>query len=338
MKASTRTQFSKMQQRLAASYGVENVSQQFSIAPTVAQLLKDKIVEQSTFLPKINVVTVDDLQGENILGSASGPVTGRTDTSGEAERQPRDVLGLKKYTFTLHKTDSDVYIRYATMDAWSKFPDMAERYGRYVQTRIANDMEIIGWQGTSAAATTDLSTNPLMQDVNKGWLQYMRDNLPANILQKGKVDNEIRFGIGGDWPNLDVAVFDLLQGIPEYMRQNLVVLVGTDLVAQEKSALYAAVGAKPTEKTLLAASLTTFGGLPWETPSNFPSRGLVITSYDNLSVYQQDGSWRRQVVEQPKKDRVEDYNSRNEGYVVETPEKFVGVEFAHVKLEGEWTD
>lgn len=338
MKAQTRLQFDALQQRLAASYGVASVSQQFSIAPSVAQLLKDKIVEQSTFLPKINVITVDDLQGENILGSSSGPVTGRTDTSGDDERKPRDVLGLNKYAFTLHKTDSDVYIRYATLDAWAKFPDMAERYSRYVQTRIANDMEIIGWQGTSAAATTNLTANPLMQDVNKGWLQYMRDNLPANILSQGKVEGELRFGAGGDWPNLDVAVFDLLQGIPEYMRQNLVVLVGTDLVAQEKSALYAAVGAKPTEKTLLAASLTTFGGLPWETPSNFPSRGLVITAYDNLSVYQQEGSQRRQVVEQPKKDRVEDYNSRNEGYVVETPEKFVAVEFAHVKLEGEWTD
>ena len=33
-----------------------------------------------------------------------------------------------------------------------------------------------------------------------------------------------------------------------------------------------------TEKAALNGSLTTFGGLTWETPSNFPARGLVVTS------------------------------------------------------------
>jgi hypothetical protein len=58
----------------------------------------------------------------------------------------------------------------------------------------------------------------------------------------------------------------------------------------------------------------------------------VITSYDNISIYRQSDSWRRQIVDNPKKDQVEDYNSRNEGYVIETPEKFVAVEFANVKV------
>lgn len=339
MKNDTRQKFAAMLGRLAAGYGVESVAQQFSITPAVAQQLKDKIVEQSTFLPLVNVISVDEIKGENILGSASGPVTGRTDTNGEGERIPRDVLGLARYTYELKQTNSDVYLRYATVDAWAKFPDMAERYARYVHQRIANDMEIIGWYGVSAADTTSLTANPLMQDVNKGWLQYMRENKSANVLDEGATGGEIRLGAGGDWPNLDVAVNDLLQGIPEFMRQNLVALMGGDLIAMEKAALYAAVGGKPTEKTLLAASLTTFGGLPWLTPSNFPGRGLVITSLDNLSIYQQADSWRRQIVDKPSKDRVEDYNTRNEGYVVECPEKLVAVEFANVKLknaEGVW--
>ena len=336
MRDQTRKHFHILCGRLAKGYGVPNVSEQFSISPSVQQLLKDKIVEASTFLPRINIITVDELKGENILAGASGPVTGRTDTTGDAERTPRDVLGLAKYTYELAATQSDVYMRYYTVDAWAKFPDMAERYLRYVQARIASDMEIIGWHGISVAATTDLVANPMLQDVNKGWLQYMRENKPANVLPQGSVAGKIRFGAGGDFVNLDVAVHDLLQGIPSFLRQDLVALIGTDLIAQEKSALMAAVGGKPTEKTLAQMSLATFGGLTWETPSNFPARGLVITSLDNLSIYQQDGSWRRQIVDNPKKDRVEDYNSRNEGYVVETPEKLVAWEFNNVKLEGEW--
>jgi P2 family phage major capsid protein len=171
-----------------------------------------------------------------------------------------------------------------------------------------------------------------MQDVNEGWMQYMRDNKAANILTEGGTVNEIHIGEGGDYVNLDHAVSDLLEGIPQYLRTGLIALIGSDLVGREKSALYQALGLKPTEKTLATASLTFFGGLPWETPNNFPSRGLVITSLDNLSIYVQSGSWRRRIKDKPEKDRVEDYNSRNEGYVVETPEKFVGVEFDNVKL------
>jgi hypothetical protein len=65
----------------------------------------------------------------------------------------------------------------------------------------------------------------------------------------------------------------------------------------------------------------------------------VITSLDNLSIYMQSGTWRRHIKDKPEKDRVEDYNSRNEGYVVETPEKLVAVEFDNVTVpqsDGSW--
>jgi len=333
MRDTTRQLFSALCAVLAANYNVRSVAEAFSVAPTVAQELKDKIVEQATFLPKINVLQVDELVGENLLGFANSTVTGRTDTSQpDKERTPRSVLGMGNYGYKLSQTNADVALRYAIMDAWAKFPDFQARYARYVQQRMGNDMELIGWRGTSAAATTDATANPMLQDVNKGWMQYMRDSLPANILTGGETTGLIKIGGGGDWPNLDVAVNDLLQGIPEFMRRDLVALIGSDLIAREKAALFAAVGGQPTEKTALAASMTTFGGLPWETPSNFPGRGLVITSYDNLSIYQQADSWRRQIVDNPKRDQVEDYSSRNEGYVVETPEKFVAVEFANVRL------
>lgn len=340
MRETTRQHFSALCATLAANYGVRSVAEAFTVIPAVAQALSDKIVEQATFLPKINVLPVDELVGENLLGYANSTVTSRTDTSQEGkERTPRNVLGMGKYGYQLSQTNADVALRYALMDAWAKFPDFQARYARYVQQRMGNDMELIGWHGTSAAATTDPGANPLLQDVNKGWMQYMRDNLPANILADGAAVGLIKIGEGGDWPNLDVAINDLLQGIPEHMRRGLVALIGSDLIAREKAALFAAVGGKPTEKAAMSASLTTFGGLPWETPSNFPGRGLVITSYDNLSIYRQSNSWRRQIVDNPKKDQVEDYSSRNEGYVVETPEKFVAVEFANVRLPdgaGSW--
>lgn len=331
MKDITRKRFNEMCARMAFNYGVASVMQQFAVAPEIEQRLQDKIVEQSTFLAKINVITVMEKEGENILGSASGPASGRTDTTVDGqERSPKDLLGLGSYKYLCSQTNSDVYMRYNTMDVWAKFQDLGERYARYVQQRIANDREIIGWYGESVAADTNLTTYPMMQDVNKGWMQFMRDNLPANILTEGAVAGEIHIGAGGDFENLDHAVADLSQGIESFLRKDLVAFIGSELVGQEKAVLYKAIGQTPTDKTLATASLTTFGGLPWETPSNFPARGLVITTYDNLSIYVQEGTWRRNIKDKPEKDRVEDYNSRNEAYTVETPEKFVGVEFGNV--------
>jgi len=333
MKDSTRKQFNQLTGQIGKGYGVSSVTETFSVAPTIEQRLQDKIVEKEEFLGKINIVPVDDMEGENILGSASGPVSGRTDTSVEGkERKPKDLLGMTNAGYKLHQTNSDVYITYKTMDAWAKFPDLPNRYTGYVQERIAKDRVTIGWYGESAAKDTNISTHPLMQDVNIGWMQYMRDKLPKNILTQGATNGEIRIGAGGDFLNLDHVVADLLQGIPSFLRSDLISLIGTELVGMEQVNLFKAVGQKPTEKTQAAAAQRDFGSLPWMTPNNFPARGLVITSLKNLSIYHQSGSWRRRIKDKPEKDRIEDYNSRNEGYTIETPEKFVGLEFKNVKL------
>lgn len=333
MKPETFARFEReVLQALADGYSVQSVARHFAIEPSVAQRLNDKIVEQSTFLGQINIVPVDELVGENILGYAKEPVTSRTDTSGDGERKPKDVLGLGKYRYELKKTDSDVAIRYDTIDVWGKFPDLADRYAKYVQERIAADRELIGWYGTSAAKNTNLVANPLLQDVNKGWMQYMRDNLPENVLKEGGTPGQIRIGRGGDYSCLDVAINDLVEGIPYFLQNGLVALIGRDLISRERAVLFEAVQGTPTEKQAMEAFSQKYGGLPWQTPSFFPARGLVITPLANISLYHQDSSWRRKIEDNSKKDQYEDYLSRNEGYVVETPEQFVALEFDNVKL------
>ncbi|MCT4627970.1 phage major capsid protein, P2 family [Halodesulfovibrio sp.] len=339
MNTLTRQAFNALCKAYCEGYGVPSVQQQFSLTPTVQQKLQDKIVEQSTFLPKINVIPVDELQGQNILGCVTGPVSGRTDTSVDGkERMPRDVLGMEPYEYQLHQVNSDVYMTYKTMDVWAKFPDFHDRYTSNVQSQIANDRELVGWYGTHAAKDTDLSKYPLMQDVLPGWFQYMRDRKPENIISQGKVAGEIRIGEGGDYANLDLAVNDMLQGIPKWKRKGLVVMVGDELIARERAALLLAVKGTPTEKNAMNTAMATIGGLPWETPSNYSGRGLTITNHKNLSIYYQDGKWRRHIKDKPEKDRVEDFNSRNEGYVVEDVEQLVAVEFDNVKLPNEAGD
>lgn len=79
MNTLTRQAFNALCKAYCEGYGVPSVQEQFSLAPSVQQKLQDKIVEQSTFLPKINVIPVLELQGQNILGCVTGPVSGRTE-------------------------------------------------------------------------------------------------------------------------------------------------------------------------------------------------------------------------------------------------------------------
>ncbi len=331
-----RLKFSALAVAIATTYGVETVREEFNVTPTHAQTLNDKITHSSAFLSRINVIPVSEIKGEKVMLGTSGTVTGRTDTS-TADRVARNVLGLDGQGYELFETHSDVALKYSSIDAWAKFPNFPQRYSAAVQKQIALDRIMIGWNGTSAAATTDRVANPLLQDVNKGWLQIAREQAPEQVLAQGaKVAGKIQIGATGDYANLDALVHDVSLMIDEEFRDggDLIAIVGRELLAHDKAKLYAAQGDTPTEKERIemAQVIATYGGLPTFTCPHFPGKGVVVTSWDNLSIYFQDTSWRRHIQENPKRSQVEDYNSRNEGYVIEQLGKFAAIESANVEF------
>lgn len=342
MKAESKQKYLAFCVAMATAFGTASVAEAFNVTPTVAQRLQDKIVEEDTFLAKINIFPVSEIKGEKVLGSVAGVVGKRTNTDAN-DRVPQEVLALGSKDYELFSTEFDTLIKYATVDAWAKFPDFQERYAGYVRKAIAMARVRTGWYGTSAAAVTDKVANPNGEDVNKGWFQHMREyDSGSQWMLQGATAGEIRIGEGGDYPNLDAAVHDCRQMLEPIFRErgDLVAFIGSDLLAADKAALYAAQGSTPSEKERLANEKVTktYGGLPIATPSGFPSRGLFITTYDNLSWYYQDTSVRRQVVDNPKRNRVEDYTSVNDGYVVENEELAAGFEFKNIKIKegGAW--
>lgn len=336
LSTAARLRFSTLALAIASTYAVESVREEFNVSPTHAQTLNEKITLSSSFLQRINVIPVSEIKGEKVMLGVNGSVTGRTNTT-NADRVARNVLGLDGNGYELFETHSDVGLKYATIDAWAKFKDFAQRYAAAVQKQIGLDRIMIGWNGTSVAATTDRVANPLLQDVNKGWLQIAREQAPEQVMAQGtKAAGKIQIGATGDYANLDALVFDVSLMIDEEFRDggDLIAIVGRDLLAYDKGKLYANQGGKPTEKERLemAQVIATYGGLPTFTCPHFPSKGVVVTSWDNLSIYFQDSSWRRQIVENPKRSQVEDYNSRNEGYVIEQLGKFAAIEAAAVEF------
>lgn len=336
MSNAARLKFSNLALAIAATYAVASAREEFNVSPTHAQTLNEKITLSSAFLQRINVLPVSEIKGEKVMLGVSGTVTGRTNTT-TTDRVARNVLGLDGQGYELFETHSDVGLKYASIDAWAKFPDFAKRYAAAVQKQIGLDRIMIGWNGTSIAATTDRVANPLLQDVNKGWMQIAREQAPQQVLAQGAVTaGKIKLGATGDYKNLDALVFDVSLMIDEEFRDggDLIAIIGRDLLARDKGKLYAAQGDTPTEKERIemAQVIDTYGGLPSFTCPHFPSKGVVVTSWDNLSIYFQDSSWRRQIVENPKRSQVEDYSGRNEGYVIEQLGKFAAIEAANVEF------
>jgi P2 family phage major capsid protein len=310
--------------KTAQAYGGE-AGQTFAATPSVAQTLNEKIIEDGNwFLGRINILGVKEIKGEKVLMGLTGHVTSRTDTSADGERVPKNLVGLDADGYELFKTDSDVAIRYATIDAWAKFKNFAALYGKQVRKAIGNDRVRIGWHGTSVAADTDPVANPNLEDVNIGWLEQIRTYNAGSQYVLGQVGSEIELG-SPDIPNMDTLVYDAIGrlAIPFQEDPDLFVLVSRDLMQAAKGSYYENQGDTPTEKGKLkdAVIVDTYGGLPAIVPPYFPSGTILVTSLDNLAIYYQEDSWRRKQTDNPKKDQYEDYNSRNEGYVVGEFEK-----------------
>lgn len=311
----TRVAFDQYCATLAQLNRVGSVAQKFSVDPTVEQTLENRIQQTAEFLGRVNVVGVTQQSGQVLGLGTTGPIASRTDTSA-ADRAPRDVHGLTKRDYLTRQTNFDTFISYATLDAWAKFPDFQARVRNKVIEQIARDRLTIGWNGTSAAGDTDSVANPLLQDVNIGWLQHLRDTDPARVLAAPKV------GDGGDYKTLDGLVYDTVNSVlDEWYKDDgeIVVIVGRNLLSERYLGLIEANTDTPTEhvalKTMMAGR--QIGGRPALVVPFFPASTILIANPKNLSIYWQSGTRRRNIMDNPKRDRIEDFQSVNECYVIE---------------------
>lgn len=319
MRNDTRLLYTALLANIGQLNGVANATATFSVAPSVQQTLENKIQESSDFLSRINIVPVVEQMGDKLGLGINGPVASRTNTA-NADRQTRDVHTLDERGYKCEKTNFDTHIKYATLDAWAKFKDFQIRVRNQIIARQALDRMLIGFHGTSVAADTDLTANPLLQDVNKGWLQNLREEAPARVMTGGATPGVVSVGTAGDYKNLDALVFDAIRLLDPWFQNNpnLVCMLGRNLL-DDKYFPLVNVEQAPTE-TLAAdivISQKRVGGLQAAAVPFFPDNALLVTTYDNLSIYWQESARRRRMEDNPKRDRIENYESSNDAYVVE---------------------
>ena len=235
MRTTTRLAFNGYLDNQAKLNGVPSATQKFAAAPSVQQKLETRIQESSEFLKRINIIGVTEQTGEKLGLGVSGTIASRTDTSGAGTRSTQDATSMADDGYACKQTNYDTHLRYATLDAWAKFPDFQNRVRDSVLQRCALDRIMIGFNGTSAAATTNRAANPLLQDVNIGWLQKLRANAAARVMVQGAVANKVSYGThaDADYKNLDALVYDAYKSLldPWFAEDPLLVaIVGRDLM------------------------------------------------------------------------------------------------------------
>jgi P2 family phage major capsid protein len=322
MRNETRLLYSAYLERQGQLNSIPDATSKFTVVPSVQQTLETRIQETSEFLRSINIMGVNEMKGEKLGLGVSGPIAGRTDTTA-GDRQTRDLVTLDANGYECKKTDYDTHLTYARLDAWAKFKDFQTRITNAVMQRAALDRMMIGFTGTSAALATNIATSPLLQDVNIGWLQQIRANAAARVMDDGASvgADAINVGPTGDYKNLDALVYDAYQTLLDPWYRNdpgLVAIVGRNLMHDKLFPLVSDADA-PTEQLAadIVRSQRRLGGLQGVTVPYFPDNTVLITRLDNLSIYYQDGSRRRAVIDNPKRDRIEHYESSNDAYVIE---------------------
>lgn len=325
MRNDTRVKFNAYMSQIATLNSVDDVTKKFTVSPSVQQTLESKMQESSAFLSKINMMPVTEQESEKLGLGIAGTIAGTTDTTSQ-DRAPVNPLDLTGNKYRCEQTNFDTALRYSVIDAWAKFPDFQTRLRDQILKRQALDRIMIGFNGTSRAATSNRATNPLLQDVNKGWLQQIRANSPENWLKEiaaasGKIQIGSAVTAANGYKNLDALVFDMVGDLIEPWYQDdteLVVLCGRALLQDKYFPIVNATQA-PTEQ--IAADMIIgqkrLGNLPAVRVPFFPANALMITRLDNLSLYWQEGSRRRTIVENAKRDQIENYESSNDAYVIE---------------------
>lgn len=299
-------------------------TQTFNLTPPMETKLRQAIMQSDAFLGMVSLLPVQQIKGQVVDVGDDGLSTGRSDTGRFSVE-----VGQSGNTYELTKTDSGAHIMWETMTQWANSGSKNEwltMMKNAISRRFALDMLRIGFNGTSIAAKTDPVANPLGQDVNKGWLKIVKEKAAAQVLASADLDPT--GATQGSYKNLDSLVQDLINTTiaPEHRQDpDLVVLVGSDLVAAEQHRLLEAADS-PTEHKAAQSLAKTIAGKKAYTPPFFPANQIWVTNTKNLQILTQEGTqWRKQKNDEDEL-RFKQNHIRMEGYAVGNLKKFAAIE------------
>lgn len=317
--------------RIAQLNGVPDATREFNVTPLASQRMRQAIQLSSTFLKAINIMEVGQQIGQSINVGAKTLIGGRTNARAGNVRKPKSVHSLTPDNCECVLTEFDTALEYVDIDAWRHLPNFQQLVAAAIVESIALTRICIGWNGTEVVEQTDATANPLMEDVNKGWIQKVREGKPGAIMSEVvAASSKVKVGAAGDYKNMDAMVLDMRTLLhPNYRDRADLVAICTDTLLHEKYfGIVSASGEQATELTAADMMLSSkrLANHRAATVPFFPAGTVVLTPLSNLSIYEQAGTHRRHIKDMPEVKAVNDFQSVNEAYVVQDLDAIAVVE------------
>lgn len=323
----------------------------FSISPPQESALRLALMDSNWFLPLITTRDVSQIRGQVIDVGNPGVFTGRN----PEKRFTKDV-GLSGNIYQLYPTDSCARLPWEMLSDWihsgTTDDEFIQMVAEFTLLSFANDIVRVGFNGTHAATTTDLTAFPNGEDINIGWHQIAKnfDTLHANpatpdqdripgftqrVINPG--EETLTLGENGVFKTLDAMASWLISTtIPQQFQNDpsLVLLIGADLVAAEQFRLFQEAG-KPTENIAAQMLANTVTGRRVYVAPFLPGKRMVATTLANLHIYTQRGHQYRRAEHIQDRMGFENAWWRNQGYALGHPMMYGAIDEAAVKIEAE---
>jgi len=295
-------------------------AQKFNVLPSVQQTMERKVQELDTFLQKVNFVFPEAQQGQILKLGINSSIASNTDTDTK-QREGFDHHDLESFEYNCTQTNFDTAIKYSVLDMWAHDKNFTNIIRENIARQKALDRIKIAFHGVKRAKTSDKSTYPKLEDVNIGWLQKWRSHAPERVLTGGADPSKIVISEQGDYKNLASLVHNCVNTLIDPVFNDdpsLVVICARKMLSDR---YFAILNQSNINSETVAANILlenrTICGMQVIAPPFFPEDTILITSLKNLAIYIQLGSARRAIIDNPARDRIENYESCNEAYVVE---------------------
>lgn len=266
-----------------------------------------KKLRRNDLFSLLNLIPTKYQQGEALGLLQTMPAT--TDTT-KHRRTPQ--AGAIPQSYICQQMNVDGYLRYEKLDNFLSEPDFVETFEAYLDKHLLSSVLMVGFNGKSRAETSNATTNPSGQDVQKGWLEKIREhaagNNKNNVLNVGEVSANSRY------KTLKQAVKDGLSKVkPLYQDSDFIAICGRNIagdsiIDNNKNEL---------EGQFVTCLQKLVGGCKAIMLPHFPANAILLTRLDNLSLYVHQNNIRRGYVDEPEKDRLAHYFSFNVDFVVE---------------------
>ncbi|MGP3593391.1 P2 family phage major capsid protein [Vagococcus sp. WN89Y] len=294
----------------------------FSLSGKKENSLRASILESGWMMEQITLRDVSAVSGNAINIGASELHSGRV-----ADGRFRKKISVNGTEFWLSETDTCATISYGEMsDIYNlgNAGNFDEVMDAFFSQAYSLDMLRIGFNGSSIAETTDPETNKKGEDVNIGWHALAKEFAHGKQI----LSEPLTLGETGQWKNIDLLANHLITNvIAEPFREDprLVVLIGTELAAQQRLRLFNAAD-RPANVSAAQMATSSIAGRFAFIPPFMPGKRLAVTTLSNLHIYTQANTrYFRAEFDEDNCEYVHSY-LRNEGYALGNSELYAAVD------------